>query len=142
VASGALDGYGVVWPALGQTRLERVEAAPAGPREVVVDVSASVVSPGTERTWFLGLPNARVDFPFAPGYAAGGAALEVGADVEGIRPGDAVALLGVPHRSVATVPCRRVRRVPEGVGSRQAAILQLGVIARYGVRRAGIGGRP
>lgn len=138
VAGGGLSGHAIVWPELGRTKLVPVEVPPAGPRDVVVDVTASVVSPGTERAWFLGQPNARVEFPYHPGYAASGVARTVGPDVEGILPGDAVALLGVPHRSVATVPCERVRRVPEGVGLQQAAILQLGAIASYGVRRARI----
>lgn len=143
VAGGGLIGHGIVWPALGQARLEPVEAPSPRPGDIVVDITTSVVSPGTERAWFLGLPNARVDFPFRPGYAAAGVALEVGDGVEHIRPGDAVTLLGVPHQSLATVPSERVRRVPQGVETRQAAILQLGAVARYGVRRAGIAaGQP
>lgn len=139
VAGGELSGHAIVWPERARTTLVPVEAPPAGPRDVVVDVTASVVSPGTERAWFLGQPNAHVDFPFHPGYAASGIVRAVGPDVEDISPGDAVALLGVPHQSVATVPCERVRRVPEGVEPREAAILQLGAIASYGVRRSGVG---
>lgn len=135
---GRLIGQGIVWPTLGQATLEQVEAPPPGPGDVVVDVTTSVVSPGTERAWFLGLPNARVGFPFRPGYAAAGVALAVGAGVDDLGPGDAVALLGVPHQSVVTVPRGRVRPVPPGMDARQAAVLQLGAIARYGVRRARI----
>lgn len=107
-------------------------------REVTVKVVASVVSCGTERARFLGLPNASVEFPHEPGYAAAGVVIDVGAEVSGLAVDDRVALLDVPHQSVATVPIERVYRVAEGVALEDAALLQLGIIAAQGVRRAAI----
>jgi UDP-N-acetyl-2-amino-2-deoxyglucuronate dehydrogenase len=133
-----LRGYGVIWPELGRTRLEPVEVPRCGGGEVTVDVVASVVSPGTERARYLGLPNARVPFPHRPGYAAAGVVIEVGGDAAGVAVGDKVALLDVPHQSVATVPAGRAYRIPPAVATEDAALLQLGIVAAQGLRRAAI----
>jgi predicted dehydrogenase/threonine dehydrogenase-like Zn-dependent dehydrogenase len=133
-----LGGQGVLWPALGRSRLAPIEVARCSDGEITVDVVASVVSLGTERARYLGLPNADVKFPHRPGYAAAGHVIGVGAGVEGIVVGDQVALLDVPHQSVATVPVERAYRVPSGVAIEDAALLQLGVVAAQGLRRAAI----
>jgi predicted dehydrogenase/threonine dehydrogenase-like Zn-dependent dehydrogenase len=137
-AADALEGYGVVWPELGRTRLEPVDVPACGPGEVTVDVVASAVSPGTERARYLGLPNARIPFPHRPGYAAAGVVIETGDGVTDLVRGDQVALLDVPHQSVATVPAERAYRIPDGVSMGDAAVLQLGIVAAQGVRRAEI----
>jgi len=133
--SAPVDGYGVVWPSLGRAALEPIVVEP-GLRDLVVEVSASIVSSGTERARFLGLPNARVDFPHRPGYSASGRVVAAGPAVRGVQPGQEVALLDVPHQSVACVPPERALPLPAGVPVADAAILQLALVAGLGVHRA------
>jgi len=137
-AARRLGGHGILWPALGCSRLAPIEVERCKDGELTVGVSTSVVSVGTERARYLGLPNAEVTFPHRPGYAAAGQVIEVGAGVTGIGPGDRVALLDVPHQSVATVPVERAYGVPADVAIEDAALLQLGIIAAQGLRRAAI----
>ena len=122
----------------GRAELVRVEVPRAGAGEVTVEVLSSVVSPGTERAWYLRLPNTVVSYPQRPGYSAAGVVVATGADVSEVRKGDLVAIRNVPHMSVATVPASSVHRVPNGVPHQAAALVQLGVICGQGVRRAGI----
>lgn len=133
--SGSVEGYGVRWPSLGRAVFEPIRVTP-GPGDLVVELTASIVSSGTERARFLGLPNARVEFPHHPGYAASGRVVAVGPAASGFKPDDEVALLDVPHQSVAAVPCERARLVPPGVPLADAAILQLALVAELGVHRA------
>jgi predicted dehydrogenase len=64
--------------------------------------------------------------------------IEVGAGVDGLAVGDLVAVAGCHHASVETVRADAVFRVPDGVRLDDAALVQLGVIAAQGVRRAAI----
>jgi predicted dehydrogenase/threonine dehydrogenase-like Zn-dependent dehydrogenase len=135
--SGAVVGHAVRWPSLGQAVFEAITVTP-GPGDLLVEVNASIISSGTERARFLGLPNARIDFPHDPGYAASGLVVAVGESATGFQPGDKVALLDVPHRSIAAVPPERAQLVPPGVPLADAAIAQLALVAGLGVRRANL----
>jgi threonine dehydrogenase-like Zn-dependent dehydrogenase len=139
VAGDVLAGHGILWRRLGHAELAAIEVPPARRGEITVAVSATVVSCGTERARHLGMPNARVDFPHRPGYAAAGVVVELGPGASRFATGDRVALLDVPHQSVATVPAERCYHLPAGVALEDAAVLQLGVVAAQGVRRAGAG---
>jgi len=125
----------VSWPALGRAALEPITVEP-GAREVLVEIAASVISSGTERARFVGLPNARVDFPHRPGCSASGRVIGLDPGVQGFRIGDEVALLDVPHQSIAAVPAERAFLVPAGTSLPDAAILQLALIAGLGVHQA------
>ena len=98
----------------------------------------TVISTGTERAYYLRLPNAQIKLPFRPGYTGAGIVTRVGSGDTGFVTGDLVAVRGVGHVSVATVPTSAVFRVPSGVAPEDAALVELGVIAGQGVRRAAI----
>jgi predicted dehydrogenase len=98
----------------------------------------TVISTGTERAYYLRLPNAQVKLPFRPGYTGAGVVVRVGADVTDFVVGDLVAVRGVGHASLATVPATAVFPIPSGVAPEDAALVELGVIAGQGVRRAAI----
>jgi len=70
------------------------------------------------------------------GYSGAGVAVEVGRDVEGIRPGDLVAYGGQGHAEYIRAAKNLCVRVPDGVSTREAAFVALGSIALQGVRRA------
>jgi 2-desacetyl-2-hydroxyethyl bacteriochlorophyllide A dehydrogenase len=136
VRRGLRAGTAVVWTDAGRAELVRADVALAGPGEVTVSVHASAVSPGTERAQYLRLPNAEVDYPHRPGYSAAGVVVEVGQGVTGLQLGDRVAVRGLAHSSLGTVPAAAAYRIPAGVDLRDAALVELGVIGGQGVRHA------
>ena len=133
---GVVGGLGVLVTRPGRAELVPLEAQLPAPGEVTVELLVSAISAGTERAQWLRLPNARPQLPFAPGYSGAGRVLAVGRGVEGVAPGDLVALPRARHASVATLPAAWAVRVPDGVPLEQAALVYLAVIAGYGVRRA------
>jgi predicted dehydrogenase/threonine dehydrogenase-like Zn-dependent dehydrogenase len=83
----------------------------------------------------------RLDEPFPLGYSAAGAVLDVGAGVQGFRPGDRVAVTGArfaSHAEMIWVPENLCVPIPEGVDFEAAAFVMLGGIALHGVREAGL----
>ena len=75
------------------------------------------------------------------GYSCAGTAVEVGADIGDIRPGDMVACAGAGfacHAEYVCVPRMLCARVPDGVAPEAAAFTTLGAIALHGVRQAEI----
>jgi predicted dehydrogenase/threonine dehydrogenase-like Zn-dependent dehydrogenase len=81
---------------------------------------------------------ARLDTPLAPGYAASGRVLAVGAEVQGFAPGDRVAAAG-PHAELFAVPATLAVRVPDAVPDDVAAFATIGAIAMQAVRLAETG---
>ena len=135
---GLIGGWGVVWTDVGKAEFVPIEVPRPAPGEVTVEILASAVSIGTERAQYLRLPNARVGYPYAPGYSAAGRVLVVGDAAGDLAPGDRVAVRGAPHASVATLPRSAVHPIPDGVDLEDACLIQLGVICHQGVRRANL----
>jgi len=83
----------------------------------------------------------RLDEPLPLGYSAAGVVLEVGAGVQGFKPGDRVAAAGAgfaSHAEMIWVPENLCVPIPEGVDFEAAAFVMLGAIALHGVREAGL----
>jgi len=76
---------------------------------------------------------ARLETPLAPGYAAAGRVLAVGAGVEGFAPGDRVAAAG-PHAELFCAPATLAVRIPDGLADDIAAFATIGAIALQAVR--------
>ncbi len=124
-------------PKKGKMELREYEVPEPGPHEVTVKTHFSVISPGTERAFVLGLDNTNATFPYHPGYCAAGVVEKVGAEVTKVAPGHRVGC-HMGHRSIWTIPERDVTPVPEGVALDQAGFLSLGIICTQGVRKARI----
>jgi len=77
----------------------------------------------------------KLDMPISLGYCNAGEVLEVGAGVDGIRPGDRVVSNG-PHAEVVCVPRNLCARIPEGVCHEHAAFTVLSAIGLQGLRLA------
>ncbi len=105
--------------------------------EVLVRAVASCVSPGTERAVLCGLPGARRQFPYTPGYSTVGVAERAG-PASGIQRGDMVAGR-MPHASLGIMSRTSLFRVPPGLSPEAASFLELGIITLQGIRKAGIG---
>lgn len=117
--------------------LEPFEFLSPGPREVLVEATASCVSPGTERAVLMGLPGARRQFPYIPGYSVVGTARAVGKGLQGFAVGDTVAGR-MPHASHGIMSANSLFKVPNGVSAEQASFMELGIICLQGIRKAGI----
>ncbi len=105
--------------------------------QVQVEVSASVVSPGTERAFILSMENTDRVYPRTLGYSVAGIVRKVGSGVAGFRPGDRVAGI-LAHRTIGNIEQHNLVHIPDEVTFEEAAFVRIGVIAMQGVRKAGI----
>jgi predicted dehydrogenase/threonine dehydrogenase-like Zn-dependent dehydrogenase len=83
----------------------------------------------------------RLDSLSPLGYSCAGVVLEVGEDVNDLRPGDRVACGGVGyanHSEINFVPRNLVARIPEGVALQTASLTTIGAIAVQGLRQADV----
>ena len=117
--------------------LEPFEFLSPASQQVLVEAKASCVSPGTERAVLMGLPGARRQFPYIPGYSVVGVAQAVGKGVEGIAVGDMVAGR-MSHASHGLMSTNSLFKVPAGVTAEQASFMELGIICLQGIRKARI----
>ena len=75
----------------------------------------------------------KLDEPIPLGYCNAGVALEVGAGVHDIQPGDRVASNGA-HAEIVCVPRNLCAKIPDGVSDEDAAFTVLGSVALQGLR--------
>ncbi len=134
---GATKALCVVCPEPGKVELTEVELDPLGPDQVLVEAEMSVVSPGTERAWFMKAPGAPVRFPYRPGYCHVGRVRAVGSEVRGFEPGHLV-LSRARHASAVVLKADQLIHVPDGLAPYKAAFAPLGFISLQGVRKAHI----
>jgi threonine dehydrogenase-like Zn-dependent dehydrogenase len=120
------------WPRPGVAEVVETILPQHPEHGVTIDVSVSVISSGTERARYLGLPNANVDFPHFPGYMAAGVVVEGTAT---LPMGSRVAARHVSHQSVAVVPERHLHLIPRGTRTVDAAVWHVGVTALHGLER-------
>ena len=155
-----MKGKRVVFTSPGSVEIETFDVPRPGTLEVLVETEVSLISPGTEGASLLALPNTGNQFPQYPGYLNVGRVLEVGREVEGIKPGDRfsshsahashVVIQSLPDHSVrrgtldgidpssSKQTLRRSALVPDGLGSDTAAFANLCAISLQGVRKARI----
>lgn len=110
---------------------------------VLVDVKASLVSPGTELGGWRSLKAKRENpaegDPKPFGYSNAGVVREVGEGVREFKPGDRVACIGggyAAHTDVAVVPHHLCVALPEAVACSQGAYAMLMATGLHAVRRA------
>ncbi|HVF10743.1 MAG TPA: zinc-binding alcohol dehydrogenase [Abditibacteriaceae bacterium] len=130
-----MQNHRVVWPQQGIARLESFEVPVPAADEVLIRTRVSLISPGTERAFFLRLPNAAAEFPLYPGYSLVGEVSEVGAQVHEFKIGDRIAA-AASHTGCAVVKAAGGVLIPDDVGDDDAAFFMLGAIALQGVRKA------
>ncbi|MHB1357058.1 MAG: zinc-binding dehydrogenase [Anaerolineae bacterium] len=92
-------GHAVVFPAPNEVVYQEMELPSPGPRDVVVDVTHSWISPGTEGSFLRGdringetspRPGDKLPFPQVYGYQKVGQVVSVGPEVTDITPGEMV----------------------------------------------------
>jgi threonine dehydrogenase-like Zn-dependent dehydrogenase len=81
----------------------------------------------------------KLDQPMVLGYSSAGVVVEVGAGLEGFKPGDRVACAGggfAVHAEYGVIPQNLLIHIPENVDFESAAFTTLGAIALQGFRLA------
>ena len=124
--------------------LEEVRVTPPGPGDLVVEITHSGISTGTEKLFYTGEmpPFPGMGYPLVPGYEAAGEVVEAAPDT-GYRVGERVfvpgancyeeafGLFGGSARRVVT-PADRVTRIDSALGP-QGALLALAATARHAI---------
>ena len=111
-----------------------------GPGEILLEVRASMISPGTEMggvVWHRENPSDAAPIPF--GYQNAGDVLAVGEGVTRWQVGDKLACMGINdalHATHSLIPVNLCVPIPEGVSYEEAASAHLGATALHAIRRA------
>lgn len=123
--------------AQGQVELQTFDPPPLQPHEVLIETTVSLISPGTERAFFLGLPNTTLPYPIFPGYSNVGRIVKCGTAVTTLAVGDRVASPAA-HASQVVVTAERCVPIPVAVGDESAVFFNLIAIAMQGIHKARI----
>ena len=131
----------------GHIRLAEQDVPPLEAGRVLVEVHASLVSPGSEVGGWRALKRLRespdpdrVPAPF--GYTNAGVVIEVGSGVDRFAPGDRVGCMGggyACHTDFAVVPHHLCVPLPDKVTFAQGAYGHLAATALHALRRNGPG---
>lgn len=127
----------VRFTAPGVAELVHSELPVCAPNQLLVRAIASLISPGTERAFLLGLENTAQSFPMGAGYSMVAEVVEVGANVSGWTEGDRLAV-PIEHQRIAAVRPEQCMPVPDDLTSEQACFFHMAAIALQGVRKARI----
>lgn len=131
-----MRGHRVVVTAPGQVELQWMDPPVPLTGQVLLRALNTLISPGTERAFFLNLDNTDPEFPFCPGYSFVGEVIAVGDEVA-LKSGDRV-VCRAAHQSHALVDAGACLSVPAQVADEEAAFFALLAIAMQGVRKARI----
>jgi len=127
-----------MWPQKAVAVVQPFEVPTPKDNEVLVRTHATLISQGTERAFFLGMPNAAFPFPApAYGYSNVGEIVQLGAKVEGLKVGQRVAA-GAGHCSHHVIDAAFCNPVADSVSDEEAVFFNLITIAMQGVRKSRI----
>jgi 2-desacetyl-2-hydroxyethyl bacteriochlorophyllide A dehydrogenase len=124
----------VVFVRPGVAELQARPMPTPGDRDLLIRTRVSLISPGTERAFFLGLPNTPQTYPQFAGYSNIGEVVACGRNVSGWAPGDRVAS-AAPHAAYTVVDATHCLPVPVDLPDEQAAFFNLASIALQSVRK-------
>lgn len=133
-----MEAQRVVWPDRAKVDIETFTLPPIGDDEVLVATECTLISPGTERAFLLGLPNAQGRYPTRPGYSNIGTIVEVGKTVRDWEVGDRVASTQGHTSHFVALPSRLLKIASADVPAEEAVFFNLGAIALQGIRKARI----
>ncbi|MCS6861295.1 MAG: zinc-binding alcohol dehydrogenase [Abditibacteriales bacterium] len=130
-----MTGHRVVWTQRGVAEIETFAVPSPQEGQLLLRTRVTLISPGTERAFFLGLPNTSQKYPQHAGYSNVGEVMAVGAKAEGFQVGDRVAC-AASHSSHVVVRAANCLPVPEDAPDEEAVFFNLAAIAMQGVRKA------
>ena len=122
--------------------LVTTQLAPPAPGQVQVKLAVSTISSGTDRANIINDPNTGFDpnhqeeFPIKDlGYSSAGTIVAVGEGVEGLQPGDRVAISWSYYGEYINVRAANVHKLPETVSFEDAAVFHIGIFPLAAVRK-------
>ncbi len=123
------------WKIVAPRTLELLELddPTPGPEEVLVRITHSVISPGTELYAYREGPNPMMTIP---GYLSAGEIVALGSGVEGLAVGQHVRL-GGPHESMTVARAKDVVRLPDGLDPALGALIHLPSLGHRCIHVAG-----
>jgi 2-desacetyl-2-hydroxyethyl bacteriochlorophyllide A dehydrogenase len=133
-----MKGQRVIWPSRANVDIEEFELPTIPADEVLVASECTLISPGTERAFLLGLPNARGGYPSRPGYSNVGKVIEVGKNVNEDLLGKRFASTHGHTSHFTANPGRLLRVESTDVPAEEVVFYNLSAIALQGVRKARI----
>lgn len=133
-----MKGQRVIWPDRAKVDIEAFDLPAIKDDEVLVATECTLISPGTERAFLLGLPNAKGGYPSRPGYSNIGKVVEIGKNVSGYVVGDRVASTQGHTSHFVTSPSRLLKVEASDAPAEEMVFFNLGAIALQGVRKARI----
>ena len=86
-------GQRAVVTAPGEVELQQFDLPPPAAGQALLRARRTLISPGTERAFFLDLPNTNAPYPLYPGYSFVGDVIACGAGVDSLQVGDRVATI-------------------------------------------------
>ncbi len=132
-----MRGHRVVVAAPGRVELEWLDPPRPQSGQVLLRALSTLISPGTERAFFLNLENTNPASPFTPGYSFVGEVVAAAEDVVALEIGDRV-VCRAAHQSHTLVQSDSCLRAPPQVADEEAAFFALLAIAMQGLRKARI----
>lgn len=132
-----MKGQRVVIKQASHVELEAFDVPEPQPGQVLLRALTTLVSPGTERAFFLNMENTNASYPLYPGYSYVGEVIAVGDHVDGIQVGGRV-VCPAQHSSHVAIDVSVCHLVPDNVSNEDASFFNLLAIAMQGVRKAQI----
>jgi len=128
----------LICPAIRRIEVEDFETGPVPDDGILVENDYTLVSVGTEiYNWVHGnRPGVKPVFPRITGYCSTGTVLEVGKNVQAVKPGDRIA--GTGHHASHAVITKSCQKVPDNVSPKSAVFTVMAHIALHGIRVARI----
>lgn len=125
----------------GHIVIEETDVPEVGEGELLVEVHASLISPGTEMGAVIARrKKPRQDIPPQPfGYSNAGVVIAKGKGCDEFEVGMSVACIGsgyALHATHAVVPKKLCAAIPEGVSYEEASFVHLAATALQAIRRA------
>ena len=133
-----MKGHRVIWQSRAKVEIEEFDLPSLKNDEVLVASECTLISPGTERAFLLGLPNAQGRYPSRPGYSNIGKVVDVGKDVRGYKVGDRVATTQGHTSHYVTTANRLLKCESSDAPAEEVVFFNLSAIALQGVRKARI----
>ena len=127
--STEIQNQAVVFVDRGQAALQEQAVPAIGPKQLLIRTRVSLISPGTERAWFLGMPNTPGTYPQNAGYSNIGTVAATGSEVSGWRWAGRRVATAAHHSAYVVVDADKAVPVPDGLADERAAFFNLTSIA-------------
>lgn len=131
------QNHQVIFARPGVATIESGPIPTPGPNQLLIRTRTSLISPGTERAFFLSLPNTTENYPTVAGYCNIGEVIAMGDQVKGWQIGERVASAG-HHAAYILANATAAHRIPAGLSDEEAPFFNLVAIALQGIRKARI----